>query len=73
MSARFLNSEGQVVAILYILVMFLSTETEIGGYLVELRDLAILLVGWGLLNSLPGIGRRDQAVSDEQQPIPAGQ
>lgn len=53
-----LNQEGRLIAVLSIAFLFLQTEMQITGYIVGLRNLIILLIGWALVYSIPGLRRQ---------------
>jgi hypothetical protein len=48
-----LNSEGQIVLILSALSAFIVVEVEVGDYVMEWRNMAILAVMWGILARFP--------------------
>jgi hypothetical protein len=48
-----LNIEGQIVLILSAMTAFMSVEVEVGDYVMEWRNMAILAVIWGLLARFP--------------------
>lgn len=50
--------EGQVLAILAIISLFLATELAIQGYLIDFRNTVVLVVVWALLYSLPSLTRK---------------
>jgi hypothetical protein len=56
-----LKPEGQIVLILSAMALFMLVEQEVGDYLQELRNMAILGVLWGSLARIPKlIGRGDE-------------
>ncbi|MGC1158922.1 MAG: hypothetical protein WA891_14115, partial [Acidobacteriaceae bacterium] len=62
LASKVLNSEGQIVLILAMIIQFSLSENSIGGYLNELRDIATLGTVWWILDSLPTLtGRRHSA------------
>ena len=57
-----LNAEGQVVAILAALGIFIQSEVSIAGYIVQMRNLVTLLAMWGVVYWLPRLTGRRQEV-----------
>jgi hypothetical protein len=58
LAAGVLNIEGQIVLILSAMTAFMAVEVEVGDYLLELRNMAILGVVWGIVYGLPKLGAR---------------
>jgi len=66
--APFINREGQLIVIISLLYVFVQLETGLSGYPLTIRSLAILLILWGAIYSLPRIAvghRRDVQVPVE--------
>jgi hypothetical protein len=62
LAAGVLNIEGQIVLILSALAAFALVEVEVGDYVLDWRNMAIVGVVWGIIYRLPKLsGRRHEA------------
>lgn len=57
-----INREGRYLALLAVLFVYLQTEASIALYLIEIRNLLILLFCWALIYRLPTITGRSHPV-----------
>ncbi|MGA9983586.1 MAG: hypothetical protein WBP95_08940 [Acidobacteriaceae bacterium] len=60
LASKVLNSEGQIVLILAMIIQFSQSENSVGGYLMDLRDIATLGLVWWVLHSIPSMNSRRQ-------------
>ena len=58
---RFFNAEGQVVAVLIAVFLFLQAEVDIGEYVQNFRNIAIVMILWRAIYELPTMFRLSAA------------
>lgn len=68
--SRMLNSEGQLVLLLFMLWLFLQSEAELAQYVTAVRDLTMLLAIWAAMYSIPKFTgrRREMPLFSESTP-----